>query len=90
MKVITINISVESSTFLDALVEHGIAPSRSELIRKCITDSMPNLFEMYDKRQAIVNDIQTNHNFLTPKDIIFVKDDRHGKRYTKYQVLGEA
>jgi len=45
---------------------------------------------MYDKRQAIVNDIQTNHNFLTPKDIIFVKDDRHGKRYTKYQVLGEA
>ena len=90
MKIITINISEEISTFLDSLVELGIAPSRSELMRKCLTDSMPNLFEMYEKRQTIVKEIQTNHNFLTPNDIIFVKDKRHGKRYTKYQVLGEA
>ena len=90
MKITTINISEESFIFLDALVEHGIAPSRSELIRKCITDSMPMLFEMYNQRQAIVKEIQTNHNFLTPNDIIFVKDARHGRRYTKYQILGEA
>jgi len=90
MKIITINIAEEMSTFLDVLVEHGIAPSRSELMRKCLTDSMPNLIEMYEKRQLIVKEIQTNHNFLTPNDIIFVKDDRHGKGYTKYQVLGEA
>ena len=90
MKITTINISEESFTFINALVECGVAPSRSELIRKCITDAMPKLFEMYNARQAIVKKIQTNHNFLTPKDIIFVKDDRNGKRYTKYQILGEA
>jgi len=90
MRIISVNVSEETVVFLDALIELGIAPSRSELMRKCLTDSMPNLFEMHDKRQAIVKEIQINHNFLTPNDIIFVKDQRHGRGYTKYQVLGEA
>ena len=90
MKIICVNVTQETATFLDALVECGIAPSRSELIRKCLTDSMDNLYEMYEKRHVIVNNIKTNHNYLTPNDIIFVKDARNGKGYTKYQVLGEA
>ena len=90
MRILCINVSEETVTFLDSLVECGIAPSRSELMRKCLTDSMPNLYEMYEKRQVIVNDIKTSHNYLTPNDIIFVKDQRNGQGYTKYQVLGEA
>ena len=83
MQIITINVPEDWIIYLDALVNiAGIAPSRSELIRMCITDSAPKLNKMYKKRERIVNELMTSENFLTPNDVIFVKDRRNGKGYT--------
>jgi len=91
MKILTVNIPGEMLEFIDSLVnEAGIAPSRSELIRMCLTHSVPLLKEMYEERIAIISEIKTSENFLTPNDIIFVRDNRNGKGYTKYKVVGEA
>ncbi len=91
MRIITINIPEEMIEFLDMLVkEAGLSPSRSELVRKCLQESMPKLFEMYRERIAIISEIKTSNNFLTPNDVIFVRDNRNGKGYTKYKVVGEA
>ena len=91
MRIITISITEEMLKFIDALVEDvGLAPSRSELMRMCLTESLPILRSMYEERIAIVNEVKTSNNFLTPNDVIFVKDNRNGKGYTKYKVVGEA
>ena len=45
---------------------------------------------MYEERIAIISEIKTSENYLTPNDIIFVRDNRNGKAYTKYKVVGEA
>ena len=91
MVIITINVTKETLKFLDAMVNiAGIAPSRSELIRMCITDSAPKLQRMYKKRQVIVNKLHTSENFLTPNDIIFVQDRRNGKGFTKFKIVEEA
>ena len=91
MRIVTINLPEETLDFIDMLVKKaGLAPSRSEMIRKCVQESMSKLFEMYRERQAIISEIKTSENYLTPNDIIFVRDARNGKGYTKYKVVGEA
>ena len=91
MRIVTINIPEEMIAFIDALVKGaGLAPSRSELIRMCLTDSLPRLKEMYEERIAIVSEIKTSENYLTPNDVIFVRDNRNGDGYTKYKVVGTA
>lgn len=91
MVIITISITKETKTFLDSLVNiDEIAPSRSELVRMCITDAMPKLMKMHKKRQKIVSELHTSENFLTPNDVIFVKDRRNGSGYSKFKIVGEA
>ena len=91
MRIISMNLPEETVEFIDMLVKKaGLAPSRCELIRKCIQESMPKLFEMYRERIAIISEIKTSNNYLTPNDIIFVRDNRNGKAYTKYKVVGQA
>ena len=88
---LSLNVMPEMLEFIDALIKDaGIAPSRCELIRMCIHESLPRLKEMYEERIAIISEIKTSENFLTPNDIIFVRDNRNGKGYTKYKVVGEA
>ena len=91
MVIITISITKESLEFMDALVSGaGLAPSRSELLRMCIRETLPRLKEMYEERIDIISEIKTSENYLTPNDVIFVRDNRNGKAYTKYKVVGEA
>jgi len=91
MKTISINVTREMLKFMDSLVnEAGLAPSRCELVRMCLNESLPLLKEMYEERIAIISEIKTSNNFLTPNDIIFVRDNRNGKGYTKYKVVGAA
>lgn len=91
MKNYSINLPVEIGEYIDALAYGaGLAPSRSELIRMCITESLPRLKEMYEERIAIISEIKVSENYLTPNDVIFVRDNRNGKAYTKYKVVGEA
>ena len=92
MRIITVNIPLEMLKFIDSLVElAGIAPSRSEIVRMCLHEALPLLLEMYEGRQAIVDNIKTSKNFLTPHDVIFVKNNNKiGNGYTKYKVVGEA
>ena len=88
---LSINVTVEMLEYMDALVKGaGLAPSRCELVRMCLTDSLPRLKEMYEERIAIISEIKTSENYLTPNDVIFVRDNRNGKAYTKYKVVGEA
>ena len=89
MKTISINVTKDTLKFIDSLVNGaGLAPSRCELVRMCLRESLPLLKEMYEERIAIISEIDTSKNHLTPNDIIFVRDNRNGKRYTKYKVVG--
>lgn len=91
MVIITVSITKESLEFMDALVGGaGLAPSRSELFRMCLREALPRLKEMYEERIAIISEIKCSENYLTPNDVIFVRDNRNGKGYTKYKVVGEA
>jgi len=91
MITVSINVTEEMLKYIDTLVnDAGIAPSRCELVRMCLTESLPLLKEMYEERIVIISEIKTSNNFLTPNDIIFVRDNRNGKGYTKYKVVGEA
>ena len=91
MRVISLNLPEEMVDYIDALVDGaGLAPSRCEMVRMCIMHSLPRLKEMYEERIAIISEIKTSENYLTPNDIIFVRDNRNGKAYTKYKVVGEA
>ena len=91
MQIVTVGLPKEMVAFIDSLVKGaGLAPSRSELVRMCLTDSLPRLKEMYEERIAIISEIKTSENYLTPNDVIFVRDNRNGKAYTTYKVVGEA
>jgi Arc/MetJ-type ribon-helix-helix transcriptional regulator len=87
----SVNLPEEMADFIDALVDGaGLAPSRCELVKMCLMNSLPKLKEMYEERIAIIAEIKTSENYLTPNDIIFVRDNRNGKAYTKYKVVREA